>query len=175
VIGAGPIGMLTFQCARAAGAGKVFVVEPNEGRRRIALELGADGAWAPGAELDAALADATDGVGPDIVYDCAGVPATVHAAAKLTRRGGAVCMVGVASERATINPATWVLKELRIDTSAAYGHEDMAIAMGLIADGRVRVAELHHATVGLDQLGDTIAEMASGPSERVKVLVDPHL
>jgi hypothetical protein len=36
------------------------------------------------------------------------------------------------------------------------------------------VAELHHATIGLDELGDTIAEMAAGPSERVKVLVDPH-
>ena len=39
--GAGPIGLGTMQWVRAGGAGKVIVVEPNEQRRELALELGA--------------------------------------------------------------------------------------------------------------------------------------
>lgn len=41
VLGAGPIGLLVLQCARVAGAGCVVVVEPEPGRARRAMELGA--------------------------------------------------------------------------------------------------------------------------------------
>lgn len=40
VVGAGPIGLLTTQNARAAGAGRVIVSEPSEARRATACELG---------------------------------------------------------------------------------------------------------------------------------------
>ncbi|MFN0091092.1 MAG: zinc-binding dehydrogenase [Acidimicrobiales bacterium] len=174
VIGAGPIGLLTAQAVRAAGAGLVVVAEPDDARRALALELGADAAYAPGAELDEAVRVATMGVGPDHVFECAGVAATVQAAARLARRGGALCLVGVAVDKATIDPAMWVVKELSVDASLAYGHEDTAIAAGLIADGRISAAPLHSATIGLDELPETFEELASGPSAKIKVLVDPR-
>lgn len=48
VVGAGPIGLLTTQIARLAGAGHVTVIEPTPGRRALALTLGADVVIAPG-------------------------------------------------------------------------------------------------------------------------------
>ena len=39
VLGAGPIGLLVAQCARAAGAGAVVVVEPDAGRAKLAAEV----------------------------------------------------------------------------------------------------------------------------------------
>lgn len=48
VIGAGPIGLLTLQCARAAGAGRLFVVEPDPVRADLAKALGAEAVFAPG-------------------------------------------------------------------------------------------------------------------------------
>ena len=50
VIGAGPIGLLVMQAARAAGASKVFVVEPMEARRNLAEKLGADVVIDPGKD-----------------------------------------------------------------------------------------------------------------------------
>jgi heptaprenyl diphosphate synthase len=47
VLGAGPIGLLVLQCARAAGAGSVVVVEPNAARARLAAELGANAGAEP--------------------------------------------------------------------------------------------------------------------------------
>ena len=42
VLGAGPIGLLAMQCAKAVGAGRLVVVEPNAMRRKQALLLGAN-------------------------------------------------------------------------------------------------------------------------------------
>lgn len=42
VLGAGPIGLLLMQVARASGAGRVFVVDPLEYRVEVGRRLGAD-------------------------------------------------------------------------------------------------------------------------------------
>jgi threonine dehydrogenase-like Zn-dependent dehydrogenase len=49
------------------------------------------------------------------------------------------------------------------------------MVMSMIADGRFRTAPMHTRTVGLDDLGDTLADLAGGKSIDVKVLVDPRL
>jgi (R,R)-butanediol dehydrogenase/meso-butanediol dehydrogenase/diacetyl reductase len=47
VIGAGPIGLLVLQASKAAGASKVFAVEPIEERRKLAKQLGANEVFDP--------------------------------------------------------------------------------------------------------------------------------
>lgn len=168
VQGCGPIGLLTLQCARAAGAGRVIAVEPLAHRRELACRLGADEAVEP-----AAARDAVGGLGPDLVFECAGVPATVQAAVDLVRRGGTVNLVGLASGTATIAPGAWLVKEVTVVASLGYRHEEFAQAIGLIGDGRVRVDPLHDATVGLGELPEMMARLADDPAAHVKVLVDP--
>ena len=73
VQGAGPIGLLTMQFARAAGAGTLLVIEPTEARRTLALELGASAAVTPEEAADA-VQERTRGLGADVVLECAGVP-----------------------------------------------------------------------------------------------------
>jgi (R,R)-butanediol dehydrogenase/meso-butanediol dehydrogenase/diacetyl reductase len=46
--------------------------------------------------------------------------------------------------------------------------------MRAIADGSVEVTSLHTGTVGLDELGDLVAELDSGRTAHAKVLVDPR-
>ena len=48
VIGAGAIGLMTIAALRAAGAGKIWAVEPLAHRRELAIEIGADAAIEPG-------------------------------------------------------------------------------------------------------------------------------
>lgn len=167
VQGCGPIGLLTLQCARAAGAGRVVAVEPDEQRRALALALGADEAVAPG---EAALAA---GRNADVVYECAGVPVALQSAVDLVRRGGSVALVGLAAGQATVAPATWLVKEVTVTASLGYLHHEFTESMALIADGRIRVKPLHDATVSLDDLPATIERLADAPSSAVKVLVDP--
>ncbi len=174
VQGAGPIGLGTMQWVRAAGAGVVIVVEPNERRRDLALALGAHHAVAPGDEADDLVKSLTHGLGADIVYECVGRPFAVQSAVDLARRGGSMCLIGLAEGDAAITPGTWLVKEIAVTAALAYFHEEFEMAMGMIVDGRVSVDALHSATVGLDGLDAVLADLASGTSEHTKVLVDPR-
>ena len=173
VQGAGPIGLTTMQWVKAAGAGELIVIEPNAQRRALALTLGATKAVTP-EEADAVIKECTKGLGADIVYECVGRPQTIQRAVDLARRGGSMCLIGLADQDASINPSSWLVKEITVTSSLAYLHEEFEMAMGMIADGRVRVEEMHSATIGLDGLDGALADLASGTSTHTKVLVDPR-
>ncbi|NDB06294.1 MAG: alcohol dehydrogenase, partial [Acidimicrobiia bacterium] len=106
VQGAGPIGLGTMQWVKAAGAGVVVVVEPNEQRRSLAAELGAHHCVEPGAAADELVKELTHGLGADIVYECVGRPFAVQSAVDLARRGGSMCLIGLADQDAPISPSS---------------------------------------------------------------------
>jgi (R,R)-butanediol dehydrogenase/meso-butanediol dehydrogenase/diacetyl reductase len=173
VQGAGPIGLLTMQFARVAGAGDLLVVEPTEARRRLALELGASAALTPDHAADA-VQERTRGLGADVVLECSGVPALLQTAADLTRTGGVVGLISFLAQPATINGARWLAKELTLVASNAFTHDDFRRSMAFLAEGRVQAAPLHSRTVALDELEPTLQSLSAGPTEDVKVLVDPR-
>lgn len=174
VQGAGPIGLGTMQWVRAAGAGKVIVVEPNEQRRTLARALGAHHAIAPGDEANELIKELTQGLGADIVYECVGRPFAVQSAVDMARRGGSMCLIGLAEGDAPINPGTWLVKEISVTSALAYFHEEFEMAMGMIADGRISVEPLHTSTASLVGFEAALADLASGTSDQTKVLVNPN-
>jgi (R,R)-butanediol dehydrogenase/meso-butanediol dehydrogenase/diacetyl reductase len=174
VQGAGPIGLFALQFARAAGAGTVLVVEPSEPRRQLATELGATTALAPD-EAAGYVADATAGVGADVVIECAGVPRLLQTAVDLTRSGGMVQLVSFLAEPATINAGRWLAKQVTVMASNAFTRDDFRRSMTFLVDGRVQAQPLHSRTVPLAELEATLQRLSAGPSDDIKVLVDPRL
>jgi (R,R)-butanediol dehydrogenase / meso-butanediol dehydrogenase / diacetyl reductase len=173
VVGCGPIGLLTVQCLRLAGAGHVIAVEPDAARRERAVAVGAHAAHAPGPELRAHIDEVTRGLRVDVAYDCAGVPQTLQQSVDLVRRGGAVTMIGVAGGEATVVPMRWLGKEISVNAAMAFTMEEMDTVAGLVADGRIAAEALHDGTVTLDELGATIEDLAHRRLDAVKILVDP--
>ena len=173
IVGCGPIGLLVAQCARLAGAGKVIAVEPDADRRRLALDTGADVAVEPGAQMREAVNEATGGLRADIAFDCAGIPQTIQQSVGMVRYGGSVCIVGVTGSDATIRPNRWLFKEISVDTSLAFSLDEMRAAASFIADGRISVTPLVNGTVTLDELPQTIDDLATKRNPAVKLLVDP--
>ncbi|MEM9040837.1 MAG: zinc-binding dehydrogenase [Actinomycetota bacterium] len=171
--GAGPIGLSTLQWVRAAGAGRIIVIEPNTERRAMAAALGAHDVVEPGDPASRLIRERTKGLGADLVYECVGRPWAVQTAVDLARRGGGMCLIGVADSDATISPIAWLIKEIRMTAALAYFHEEFDMAMGMIADGRVEVEPLHTSTASLSGFADAIADLASGTSQQAKVLVKP--
>lgn len=168
VQGCGPIGLLTLQCAIARGASYVVAIEPAANRRELALQLGAAEAIHPSEAKERFGRQ-----GADLVYECAGVPATIQQAVDLARRGGRVDIVGLASGAATISPHTWLVKEITVTAAIGHLHHEVAEVIDLIADGLVRTDPLHDRTVSLAELPVVIEQLADDPSSAVKVLVDP--
>ena len=172
VQGAGPIGLTTLQWARAAGAGVTIVVEPNEHRRALAAAHGATVAVAPDEAADM-VNELTKGLGADIVYECVGRPETIQIGIDLARRGGSLCLIGLADSDATITPSVWLRKEINMTSAVAYAHEEFEMAMGMMADGRVTVDGMHTSTASLSSLADVLADLGSGQSGQTKVLIKP--
>lgn len=172
--GAGPIGLSTLQWAMVGGAGVTIVVEPTEARRQKALELGAHLAVAPGDEASALIKEHTHGLGADLVYECAGIPATVQSAVDLARRGGRMCLIGLAVGDASMSPREWLMKEIAVTAALGYTHEEFEMVMSYVADGRMDLDALHSGTVGLDEFASIMAELSSGQTSHTKVLVDPR-
>ncbi len=172
VQGAGPIGLTTMQWVAAAGAARIVVVEPNDARRALAAELGATDTVTPD-EARALIDDHSRGLGADVVYECVGRPETVQGAVDLTRRGGVVSLIGLSPQPASIDPGSWLVKEVTLQAALAYSHEEFDMAMTMIAAGRVDLDAMHSRTVGLADLDAALAELAGGGAADIKVLVDP--
>jgi 2-desacetyl-2-hydroxyethyl bacteriochlorophyllide A dehydrogenase len=174
VIGAGPIGLFTLQCALAAGASRAVSIEPVAGRAAVAKTLGADAIIDPRSVPDTAVAVA-DALGgpPDVVFDAAGVPATLQSAVDIVKPGGRVMMVGVAFDNAPIRPSSWVTKRVTLRAAFAYSRADYEATIALIAQGRIRVEPLISAVV---PASETLAafERLLNPNTDIKILVDPH-
>lgn len=96
VIGGGVMGLLTLALARARGAAAVLLSDPLPERREAARRLGAERVVDPGVEdLEAAVREATGGLGVDVACEAVGKPELVAEAARLTRPRGTVLLVGV--------------------------------------------------------------------------------
>ena len=94
IYGLGAIGLMAVQIARAAGAHRVFAVDPLQIRRDFALTHGADAAFDPTA-TDAALAIklATGKAGVDVSLETSGNSRALHDAIRCIRQCGTVVHV----------------------------------------------------------------------------------
>jgi (R,R)-butanediol dehydrogenase/meso-butanediol dehydrogenase/diacetyl reductase len=174
VLGAGPIGLFTLQCALAAGASRAVTVELVPARARVARGLGADAIIDPRSVPDsaAAIAEALGGP-PDVVFDAAGVPATLQAAVDTVKPGGQVMMVGVAFNNAPIKPSTWVTRRVTVRASFAYSRADYRSTIDLLVQGRIKVDPLITSVVPASET-QAAFERLLHPNTEIKVLVDPH-
>ena len=174
VLGAGPIGLLVLQSAFISGAGTVVVVEPEPNRAKLAASLGATLVIDPGAEdFEAKIQEVCGPLGADVVFECAGIPATIDQSVGLAKRGGGVSMVGRANVPAEIAPGAWLAREVRLVASLGYLHEEFEVTMQLVADGRLKLEPLHSETVGLDGMEAAFRRLLAGDGS-VKILVDPQ-
>lgn len=79
VIGGGPIGISTLWNLRALKAKTLIVSEPTEVRQAHTKDL-ANHVFSPmKVDIGSECRKLTDGVGVDIVFDCAGIPAGMKA------------------------------------------------------------------------------------------------
>ncbi len=103
IFGGGAVGLSGLLGARAIGAGTVIVVEPNEGRRKLALELGATHAIDPKAESDVlAKIKELSGGGVTHAFDTTGIPAVISVAMETMLPNGMLGLVAVPPPEATL-------------------------------------------------------------------------
>lgn len=167
VVGGGMLGLLAVQFLRAAGAADILVVEPESGRREVALLCGASGLVNPD---DAEPYSGTF----DVVVEAAGAGDAAARAVSLARRGGRVVLTGIpGGGEPVLDPAVLVTKALTVHTTfgappRAWTHAVRAFATGAIDPGCLVTHE-----VGLDEAELAFDLLGSGGAAALKVLLVP--
>jgi S-(hydroxymethyl)glutathione dehydrogenase/alcohol dehydrogenase len=172
IVGAGGVGQFVLQGAQLAGAETVVSVDPVEGRRDQALQLGARAAVAPD-ELKKTMRELLP-EGADYGFDAVGNPETTELALRWTRSGGTCIMVGLpaAGARFDLDPGEFNRREKWL-TGTMYGSEDPVVALPILLEHvrarRLQLRPLLGPTFRLDDVNDAIEASLAGSAGRVVV------
>src|SRR5215204_92342 len=120
VVGLGLVGQLTVQLLKANGC-RVFGLDLDQSRVKLAIELGADGAAVSNDDSAKTLESWTRGRGADAVLITAATDSNqpVELAAKISRVKGRVIVVGMTG--LDIPRAPFFSRELKLIVSMSYG------------------------------------------------------
>jgi threonine dehydrogenase-like Zn-dependent dehydrogenase len=169
IYGAGPIGLLFLMLYKAAGAGKTFVVEPVEFRRKIADQIGVGAAIDPGSEDASAAIKGATGIGADIVVDATGA-ALVQSIATV-RRGGRVVLFGM-NQHATGQVKQNEITRYEISIIGTFIQRTaFPKVVRMLESNLLPLEMLITHRLKLAQIGDGLDAMRAGKS--VKVVVTP--
>lgn len=172
ILGAGPIGLLAQQCARLAGAAKVYVSDINPARLKAALELGATQVFDPTrVDLVKEIVALTDGLGADLAFECAGAKPTLQQALELVKMGGRVMVVSLAWEPVDCLPVEWVGRE--VEMKACYGHlnSEWLISLALMQEKRIQTKPMISKIVWLAEIQEAFQELLRPGNDLIQVVV----
>jgi L-iditol 2-dehydrogenase len=175
VIGAGMIGLLTMQAARAAGCKRVFISDVDATRLEMAKEVGANEVLhCSGTELLAEVMRLTGGNGVDVALEAVGRNETVASAIDCTRKGGKVTLIGNIMPEVTLPLQKVVVKQLRLQGSCASSGE-YPEAIELIAQGKIKVKPLITAVASLEEGPRWFERLHSREANLMKIILTPRL
>ena len=174
VVGAGTVGTLTMQIAKAQGA-RVFAVDVKRMSLDLASNLGAEVAI-NAAEEDAEeiLKGLTEGRGPDVVIDAAGAPNTPADCLRYVRRGGRVVLVAIYTSTPEFDFNSIVAQEKTVIGTIAYTRADIQASVDLIASGKLQTTPLITDQIRLEEVIDVgFARMMAPTKDVFRILVKP--
>jgi threonine dehydrogenase-like Zn-dependent dehydrogenase len=170
VIGAGPIGLLTALVAKARGISTVLISDIVPSRVELANRLGLRAVPA-GDRLAQIVMKETDGEGVDVVFECAGVPATARDMTALVRCRGGIVNLGVFKKPAEVDLQAINFREITIVGSRVYSRQDFEDAIRLAPLLPLEPIVTH--SFSLLQVGAAFELFRSGENA-CKVLIEPN-
>jgi (R,R)-butanediol dehydrogenase/meso-butanediol dehydrogenase/diacetyl reductase len=176
ILGAGPIGLFTLQCAVSTGARRTYVSEISKFRLKKAKELGADEVInAKKVDVVQRIKELTNGFGPDVVFECAGRPETLEQMLNMLPKHGKGIIVAVYEKPVEMDPNRIMMKNLDIvgilPTRSVGRLDQFSIALELIQTGKVQVEPLITAVYSLNQINEAFLSLIAG--KQLGVLIKP--
>lgn len=171
VVGGGAIGLLMVQLAKLSGASQIVLSEPNEKRRQVGLQLGANAALDPTRpDAQEAFAQVLDG-GANVVIECVGNVSAVKSAFQFAGKGATVLLFSVPKVDATFDLPLFDVYKKELTIKGSFVNPDThARAVALINSGKVDFGPIITHRFTLDQLPEAIAMQMSDAS--IKVVVE---
>ncbi|PQZ89611.1 NAD(P)-dependent alcohol dehydrogenase [Arthrobacter sp. MYb227] len=165
ITGAGPIGIIAVQVARAFGATEIIVSDIDADRRAQAVKFGADSA------LDAIADDAQlRKLGVDVLLECSGATPAVRAGLEALAPAGIAVLVGMGADEIALPIPLIQNRELVVTGIFRYANT-WPTAIDLVRTGRVDLDSLVTGSYGLDEVEPAL--LASTASTSLKTMIRP--
>ena len=166
VTGAGPVGLLCADVARARGASWVGVSDTNDRRLQVARDRGASQA------VNAMAGPLVEQIEPvDVILECSGALPAVRSAFDVAAPAARVVLVGMGASDMELPVATIQVKELWVTGVFRYANCYPA-AIGLAASGAVDLDSLVTGKFGLEQVEAALTASRTNP-DSLKPVVYP--
>ncbi|CAE7020588.1 hypothetical protein CFE70_002885 [Pyrenophora teres f. teres 0-1] len=174
ILGGGPIGLAIVQCLVAIGTRKIIVSEISGSRQRFAREFGAHHVICPKTydvvQMGKVLSNSD---GPDVVFDCAGVPASLTTACKAVKARGTVVNVAIWETEVPFNPNLLVFREAKYMAVLGYQKQDFQAVIDLLAAGKLQPRRMITSKIQLEDLVEHgIKALINDKESHVKILVE---
>lgn len=166
VFGAGNIGLLVIQVARALGAATVLVTDLVPERLALASKLGAE------KILDVRQGFPRNSLEKqfDVVIDGVGNETSVQDALMACARGGRIVVYGVPAGDIVFPLRAAFSKDISLATSRLYD-ADFELALRLVAEGKVRVLDAITHRVPLSDAPGLISRVLNGQERAIKIMI----
>ena len=165
VTGAGPVGLLCADVARARG-GQVTVSDTNPNRLAVAERRGAQ------AIVDATAGPLAEQIDPvDVVLECSGAAPAVKGAFEVAGPAARIVLVGMGAASLELPVAAIQIKELQVTGTFRYAN-CYPPAIALVASGAIDLDSLVTGRFGLAEVADALQAAKRDPAT-LKPIVYP--
>lgn len=173
VLGAGPIGILLAQSAKALGAESTLITDISDYRLDLARKCGADFTINTSkTDFGEALQSAFGTDKADVIFDCAGNDLTMGQAIEHARKGSTIILVAVYAGMASVDLAVLNDHELVLNTSMMYRHEDYLDAITLVSKGKIALKPLMSKHFAFRDYNAAYEYIDANRETTMKVIVD---
>lgn len=174
VLGAGPIGLLTLQAARLAGAGRIFVTGTHDHTLDMAKKLGADEVInAKEEDVVQIVMKLTKGEGVDAVLEAVGTEKTLQQGLDLIKKGKTVTTMGMREKTMQLRMIDVSVKEARIQGDYGYTIPEFKSAIKLVSSNKLNLKTLITHEFALEDIAKAFELVAQRKDAVVKVVVKP--
>jgi threonine 3-dehydrogenase len=175
VTGCGAIGLFSIAVAKACGAARVFAVEVNAHRRRVAATMGADLVLDPATDnVEEQIREATGGTGVDVLLEMSGHPAAMRQGFAVLRTGGRASLLGIPSRPVEIDFARDIIFKGAIvqGINGRKMFETWFQMEALLATGKLDLEPAITHRLALSEFTKAMGLLQSG--EAIKVVLKPE-
>ncbi|MCL2703008.1 MAG: alcohol dehydrogenase catalytic domain-containing protein [Defluviitaleaceae bacterium] len=173
VLGAGTIGNLAAQAAKALGAESVMITDISGPRLELAKKCGIEHTVnISERDLAAEIKNLWGGDGADLIIECVGLQSAIDQAINIGRKGSDIVVAGVFGEYASVNMGLVQDKELNLIGTLMYTKEDWLDAMRLADGKRIVLEPLMSARFPLSALGEAFTYIENNKDTALKVLIE---
>lgn len=176
VCGAGPIGLVTLLCCRAAGAHPLVITDIDEGRLKFAQELvpsvrthKVEFSHSP-EDFQRLVVEKMDGIEPAVVMECTGVESSISSAIHAVKFGGKVFVIGVGKDEIKIPFMRLSVKEVDLQFQYRYSNT-WPRAIRLVSSGLVDMRKLVTHRYKLEDAIEAFKTAADPKTGAIKVQI----